>query len=492
FFLLVTLSLFSCADLTLKQEKVSMQFSPNFSISRDSSPGLEPSTNVSASVKMYTRGKAVTENGKDLLVDEINFSGTWQDFTENFQVEFHRVNVWHDVYVKVTVAYTYTDNSTPNPVKMSVLLQGCSDTVLAIRGARYVNVELERAANTKIFLYKDTTGEVVEEGDISTKNKTGDDLGGISLGGPYFCFSEDGILHYYKEDTSSSPPKKEVSSLPNSTSDITLDITPIAIKADGSDIWALSKNNSDNTLKIEKIYPVEKPKSTTVNLGANSTGQENGIPFEIKGNNVYLPTRILSDSPNAHIVQGIKRMTFDPRKVSDGLSAEQTGYVDISPTRLGLSQDTRLTIRDMLIQQGKLYILVNNYSATNDNSAYCRGGVIRIPLSAFDQSGANVETWGNGVKILGLSPDKSIGKKSNAYFYMPARFIARRHDELVIADDGFYWDEKANSDKQTNAKRVVFLDLDKFSMDVVDVASGSSSYLFNGLASNCGFQGFNY
>ena len=153
-----------------------MQFSPNFSISRDSSPGLEPSTNVSASVKMYTRGKAVTENGKDLLIDEINFTGTWQDFTENFQAEFHRVNVWHDVYVKVTVAYTYTDNSTPITEEKSVLLQGCSDTVVAIRGARYVNVELERAANTKIFLYsKNNNGVLVStKEDIDRKKQNTD------------------------------------------------------------------------------------------------------------------------------------------------------------------------------------------------------------------------------------------------------------------------------------------------------------------------------
>ena len=468
-----------------------MQFSPNFSISRDSSPGLEPSTNVSASVKMYTRGKAVTENGKDLLIDEINFTGTWQDFTENFQAEFHRVNVWHDVYVKVTVAYTYTELGSTAP--QTILLQGCSDTVVAIRGARYVNVELERAANTKIFLYsKNNHGVLVStKEDIDEKKQNTDSwTAGTYLEyiKPYFCFSEDDSFYVYTDGSSSGVKKYDSQMIEDTTfSDSSSSVK--AIKADGSDIWALSVNSSDNTLKIEKIYSVEKVKPT-VNLGANSTGQENGIPFEIKGNNVYLPTRILSDTPNAHIVQGIKRMTFDPRKGSDGPSAEQTGYVDISPTRLGLSQDTRLAIRDMLIQQGKLYVLVSEaYSTEGNDIAVCRGGVIRIPLSYFNESGNTAENWTGGVKILGLSPRKDAEQKSKGYFYAPARFIARRRpDELVIADDGFYVYEDGDAKKVKNAKQVVFLDLDKFSMDVVDGRDPNSCYyLFTDVINGSGY-----
>ena len=234
-----------------------------------------------------------------------------------------------------------------------------------------------------------------------------------------------------------------------------------AIKADGSDIWALSKDTTRDPLTIEKISSKEKAKPT-VNLGTS----ESSTVFEIKGNHVYLP--IFGES-GRDIIQGIKRMTFDPRKGSDGPSAEQTGYVDISPTRLGLSQDTRLAIRDMLIQQGKLYVLVSEaYSTEGNDIAVCRGGVIRIPLSYFDESGNTAENWTSGVKILGLSPRKDAEQKSKGYFYAPARFIARRPDELVIADDGFYVAEESGNKKAKNAKQVVFLDLDKFSMDVVD------------------------
>ena len=131
----------------------------------------------------------------------------------------------------------------------------------------------------------------------------------------------------------------------------------------------------------------------------------------------------------------------------------------------------------MHIQQGKLYILAENVSSTSDKTE-SRGGVIQIPLSHFEKGINDVEPWPNGERVFGWYKDGTVPAISiaNRYFYGPVRFIARKPDELVIADDGIYREERELASK----KRIVIMDLDTLSMNCIDVASTGSSYLWLG------------
>lgn len=491
-FLLFFVSLFlSCADIQNDKNAISFQFSVNeFSVSRSAFPDFKNGAQVECSAKLYTvSGKYV-----DYLVQERSFSGTWEEL-QNFRFEFEDANVWHNAYVKVTIVYK--ENSLGGVAAVTpIVLQGRSDNFLIIRGVRVVDVELEGAPKTKVFLYKNGYSGEKDDSEIATTNSNS--LTSLSLSGrnPSFCFTDDGSAYYYYE--SSSDGAKSVNAMVGTTYH-TVNNALSTIKADGKNIWGIYSIRGGSALWGQtKYYDIEKQRWVDKSSVTVSLENIKSDIFEIKGNNAY----VLVETEKPEKTMSIKRMTF-PETSSNGddpFVAVETGAVDISASRLGLNlgESEEFVVRDMLIQQGKLYILVNGYyiapGESGGNGSYCRGGVIRIPLSAFDQREASVESWKNGAKVFGLSQDNSVGKKSNGYFYMPARFIARRPDELVIADDGFYWDEGASEakDKAKLIKRVVFLNLDDFSMDVTDVANGSSYYLFNGYHNSSTFDGFEY
>ena len=87
--------------------------------------------------------------------------------------------------------------------------------------------------------------------------------------------------------------------------------------------------------------------------------------------------------------------------------------------------------------------------------------------SCSDVSGNNT-----GSVSFSVSPDSiTVQPPENdadfAYFYGPRKFIAKKPDELVIADDGCYYDEENNLLKNKN--RVVTVDLDDELMNITDV-----------------------
>ena len=131
------------------------------------------------------------------------------------------------------------------------------------------------------------------------------------------------------------------------------------------------------------------------------------------------------------------------------------------------------------------------------------GGLGKIDLSS---SSYEFGTWSNGEKLLGLYKNyyyskneyESYTKSSNAvimtppedkassYFYGAKRIIAKKQDELVIADDGAYVEIKGDLKdpdaikKCVNKNRVVTVNLKNESISAVDVNASFSSTLVKG------------
>ncbi len=176
------------------------------------------------------------------------------------------------------------------------------------------------------------------------------------------------------------------------------------------------------------------------------------------------------------------------------------------------SPDTKMT--DLQIHGDFLYVLLKAYTSGRDifrhivkegeHSQYkftvnSFGGVAKIDLTKSDFEWAN---WKNGKKYIGVYEDYyyrydqesgEIVRSENAvamtapqnnsdkYFYGAQRFIAKKPDELVIADDGAYVDIDADSHTSStvsgqdaikacqNKNRVVTVNLLEESISAVDV-----------------------
>lgn len=126
------------------------------------------------------------------------------------------------------------------------------------------------------------------------------------------------------------------------------------------------------------------------------------------------------------------------------------------------------------------------------------GGLGKIDLTS---SSYEFGTWSNGEKLLGLyknyyylkNENETYTKSSNAiimtppedkassYFYGAKRIIAKKQDEIVIADDGAYVEIKGDlTDKNAikkcvNKNRVVTVNLKNESISAVDVNASFSS-----------------
>lgn len=173
-----------------------------------------------------------------------------------------------------------------------------------------------------------------------------------------------------------------------------------------------------------------------------------------------------------------------------------------------------LVFSDLMIQGDYVYALMyakqsnNNIIYTNIeeegneqgfDQIICNGGVMRFKISDFSGTNVQPEIWNNNEKILGwntveidnetplylqgeydsvneryeyepISEEKYLiqpdSETEDVCFYAPRRFIAKRPEELVIADDGAYKDENSNYFPKN---RVVTVNLGTQSISAVEV-----------------------
>lgn len=169
---------------------------------------------------------------------------------------------------------------------------------------------------------------------------------------------------------------------------------------------------------------------------------------------------------------------------------------------LNLSYNAKVT--DMLYQDGAVYLLVRDVSASS--SFYSCGAIIRydVLFESFQllpgwtntkYSGKFYFCGSNGIlydSVKGSSDRKPVTYEfSNKYvyapdssfeegaitlsteaFYGPAKFIAIKPKKLVIADDGFAFYTDANGAfKYNNVNRVVTVDLESFAIDISETSA---------------------
>lgn len=164
-----------------------------------------------------------------------------------------------------------------------------------------------------------------------------------------------------------------------------------------------------------------------------------------------------------------------------------------------ITDDTELT--DMYVIGDKLYILAKNHISGGtgiDSSkngvgydASVIGGTSNGTLICYTVSDTDLtlDTSFNSTGYFGYSSNAANETSRKNAFYGPSRFVARKPDGFVIADEGGYYDGTGyNAENFKNVNRLLTVDLEKLSWtekntdaEFDDVYSRmGSSYLYNG------------
>ena len=150
------------------------------------------------------------------------------------------------------------------------------------------------------------------------------------------------------------------------------------------------------------------------------------------------------------------------------------------------SLDLSLSIKDLQVIGTTLYAAVYSHDY---NSRISNGGILKFPVNLDGMQPFEPETWNESIpvpKILGWYKDNSGMSapppldKAGEYFYGACKFIAKKPDELIIADDGAYFDDENH--KLHFKERVVTVNLLTESLSATDV-----NVTFSCTFSDCGF-----
>ncbi len=146
----------------------------------------------------------------------------------------------------------------------------------------------------------------------------------------------------------------------------------------------------------------------------------------------------------------------------------------LNGSSLGLGANEYVTISDMQLNGSMLYITVYRYDTSVSN-----GGILKFPV---DSDTFEPAVWSQNIpvpKIFGWykSENETVQPPLNQatkYFYGARKFIAKKPDELVIADDGAFI---ANNEVYFKT-RVATVNLLTESLSMVDVNVTFSSSFF--------------
>lgn len=242
---------------------------------------------------------------------------------------------------------------------------------------------------------------------------------------------------------------------------------------------------------------------------------DKGIPFETKpllaADDDYLYTLTNVNSGESSVTEStftIKKFAI-PEATTGTIT--QIAEFTTTATELGIF-DSESTVENQKLCTGfkatdfilsddgsALYLLISDL-----NGAHSRGGLIKLAntvngdthtIALEELSGSKVYGWysdayctpavANGEKLntdLHYETDETINAEQKEAarnsFYGPQKFIARKPDELYIADEGSY-------DSSSNEDRVIKLNLNSLSKTITDVNVRFNSY------NDSGFHGQN-
>lgn len=216
----------------------------------------------------------------------------------------------------------------------------------------------------------------------------------------------------------------------------------------------------------------------------------------------------------------IRGLTFEGDTISFDESINSTVVVEASNLGITLPGDyISLDLTDLQILNDILYIALSMHGGPSDmytggyvkiNNEYIKkpivisnGGIAKIDLANPEEGGIYpFDKWGNNQILLGwrtgliysnnqdsnprtvtLPPypynDDDVERDDTKFFYGARKFIARKPDELVVADDGGYLDieyKKEDEDNlvlgtvnSVNKNRVVTVNLASETLSAIDV-----------------------
>lgn len=169
----------------------------------------------------------------------------------------------------------------------------------------------------------------------------------------------------------------------------------------------------------------------------------------------------------------------------------------------------KLEVTDIQVDSdGNVYVLVCEHGKKSyPDKYYSRGGIIKIidnegslSFHDFKAEGASASVYIFGWAYSAYHPEEGSPTCSDSmYFYGCTKFLAKKPDELVIADEGAYkyeideLDEYGNKKKvKVNKNRVVKVNLRDFSMETIDVNVGFDSYFRDSGDDFDGYTGSSY
>lgn len=262
----------------------------------------------------------------------------------------------------------------------------------------------------------------------------------------------------------------------------------------------------------------------------NEDGSETQIAYddmsifssiEIYNDNGQLNLIYLKNAQNNTNSKSIKMLPFSVSDTEITFGATATTLYSSGDDNSEYSQ-CRFTDFQVVEVAGKAYLYVlfhkyaisagSKYGTAEGSNKYFKDGDNYIEKALITSSGGIAkinlqdkvqENWSNGVTYLGLYKGEYYTfneenseytlvsdymmqppiEDADKYFYGPKRFIAKKPDQLIIADEGAYCDIVFDGDKKKtvndsrNINRVVTVDLATESMSAVDVNVGFTSSL---------------
>lgn len=190
--------------------------------------------------------------------------------------------------------------------------------------------------------------------------------------------------------------------------------------------------------------------------------------FCIDGTNLYVIPYIYSSDYSTTEIKLVSCTVSDMqltenKNASITLDYAENGQESITTVFSGYNDS--LEYRDLCYINGKLYLLVRDVelsTSSYDSTLYSRGALCTFTVSAdgitADRIGIGYQTASSTISYQQngstMTRTTFFGDSNSKLFYGPVKFIARKEDELLIADDGYCVDSEANVNTKNNIVKV--------------------------------------
>ena len=219
------------------------------------------------------------------------------------------------------------------------------------------------------------------------------------------------------------------------------------------------------------------------------------VKIAVQGEYLYATYKVKSSEETTVYCVGLQKFKISEDKLILCATAEKThDDLGLKTGSYKVNYDYNLSVTDLQVKSdgSEIYILISEHGSNGES----RGGLIKITNTEeettnsdgkpvvthtlafhdFKAAGATDSVWIFGWTYNAWNPvdDSSSTVTDTKYFYGALKFLAKKPDELIIADEGGY---KDNENNVHNKNRVVKINLDTFAMSVVEVNVGFDSYV---------------